>query len=304
MVWPALHIFISVFMPESPLYAYKCYGDSEYVKTAMRRVRGPDYDVDSDLMALERYVFEFDCMIGDHRNRLLRKIVEIGLTLVVLQQTCGASATIFHAKSVIGGFGLTTEVAGYSDERVYSNTQIIVTIVSAVQVLLCLATVELVEFLGRKFMLIASAIAMGTCLALLMLYQSIYPTTDICTSPIDSNEWHKYVPIILVCMYLCSYSIGWGPVVPLVYAEVVYFDKWFSSLIYASGQFVLFLVAYTFFDANALLSFNKYVLCTYITSCAISIVYVYFCMPETRALPLDRVLERHMTDNNCVDTGN
>lgn len=53
MVWPALHIFISVFMPESPLYAYKCYGDSEYVKTAMRRVRGPDYDVDSDLMALE-----------------------------------------------------------------------------------------------------------------------------------------------------------------------------------------------------------------------------------------------------------
>lgn len=92
------------------------------------------------------------------------------------------------------------------------------------QVLLCLSTVELVEFLGRKFMLIVSAISMGTCLASLMLYQSFYPITDICTSPIESNEWHKYVHIILVCMYLCSYSIGWGPVVPLIHAEVVYFD--------------------------------------------------------------------------------
>ncbi|XP_015368087.1 PREDICTED: sugar transporter ERD6-like 5 [Diuraphis noxia] len=263
MVWPALHIFVSVFMPESPLYAYKCQGDSDLVRTAIRHAKGADYDVDSDCMALERYVFEFECMIDDNRSRLIRKMVAIGAKLVVLQQTCGASATMFHAKSVFGGFGLTTEIAGYSDERVYSNTQTIVTIVSAVQVLLCLTTVELVEFLGRKFMLIASAIGMGTCLALLMLYQSFYPTTDICTSPIESNEWHKYVPVVLVCMYLCSYSIGWGPVVPLVYAEVVYFDKWFSSLIYAGGQFVLFLVAYTFFDANALLSFNKYVMYEY-----------------------------------------
>jgi len=73
-------------------------------------------------------------MIGDNRSRLTRRIVDIGARLVVLQQTCGASATMFHAKSVIGGFGLTTEIAGYSDERVYSNTQTIVTIVFAIQV--------------------------------------------------------------------------------------------------------------------------------------------------------------------------
>lgn len=92
------------------------------------------------------------------------------------------------------------------------------------QVFLCLITVELVEFLGRRFMLIASAVGMGTCLALLMLYQTFFPITDIHASPIESNEWHKYLPVILVCLYLWSYSIGWGPVVALVYAEVVYFD--------------------------------------------------------------------------------
>jgi hypothetical protein len=81
-------------------------------------------------------------------------------------------------------------------------------------------------------------------------------------------------------------------------------QKWFSSLIYAGGQFVLFLVAYTFFDAKALLSFNKYVVCTYIASCATSVAFVHFCMQETRALPLDRVLGRHTVANNCIDTGN
>jgi len=73
-------------------------------------------------------------MIGDNKSRLIRRIIAIGVKLVVLQQTCGASAAIFHAKSVIGGFGLTTEVAGYSDERVYANTQTIITIVFAAQV--------------------------------------------------------------------------------------------------------------------------------------------------------------------------
>lgn len=76
-------------------------------------------------------------------------------------------------------------------------------------------------------------------------------------------------------------------------------QKWFSSLIYASGQAVLLLVAYTFFDANALLWFNKYVMWTYVVSCALSVAFVYFCMPETRALPLDRVLQRpHRTPSN------
>ena len=73
-------------------------------------------------------------MTSDNRSRLTRRIVDIGARLVVLQQTCGASATMFHAKSVIGGFGLTTEIAGYSDERVYGDTQKIITIVFAVQV--------------------------------------------------------------------------------------------------------------------------------------------------------------------------
>ncbi|CAH1726285.1 unnamed protein product [Aphis gossypii] len=304
MVWPVLHIIVASFLPESPLYAYICCDDAEKTKSAMRRINGVDYDVNTDYAELERYVFEYECLIGENKCRLVRKIIAIGMKLVVLQHTCGASAAIFHAKSVIGGFGLTTEVAGYSDERVYANTQTIITIVFATQVLLCLTTVELVEFLGRKFMLNASAIGMGLCLASIMLYQSFFPTTDICTSAIESDEWHKYVPIILVCIYLCSYSIGWGPIVALIYAEVVYFNKWYSSLIYASGQFVLFLVAYVFFDAKALLGFNKYVMWTYIASCVLSIISVYFCVPETRALPLNRILHRQLSANYCTITRN
>uniref|UniRef100_A0A2S2P0A2 Uncharacterized protein n=1 Tax=Schizaphis graminum TaxID=13262 RepID=A0A2S2P0A2_SCHGA len=59
MIWPALHIIVTIFLPESPFYAYNCYGDSEKVKSAMRQINGKDYDVESDYMALEVFVKAF-----------------------------------------------------------------------------------------------------------------------------------------------------------------------------------------------------------------------------------------------------
>lgn len=85
--------------------------------------------------AKQRYVFRFECMKNDCKSRaMVRKIVGVGATLVVLQQTCGANAALFHVKSVFGGFGLTAEVEGYSDDRVSAITQSILTIVLVVQV--------------------------------------------------------------------------------------------------------------------------------------------------------------------------
>lgn len=80
-------------------------------------------------------------------------------------------------------------------------------------------SVELVEFLGRKFMLIASSVGMGLCLSTLMLHDILSPKGCAVES-----EWHKYVPVLLIVLYLSSYSIGWGPVVMLVYTEIIYFD--------------------------------------------------------------------------------
>lgn len=73
-------------------------------------------------------------------------------------------------------------------------------------------------------------------------------------------------------------------------------QKWLSSLIYAGGQFVMFLLVYTFFNINTLMG-NTYILWMYVASCIVSIMFVCCCVPETRALNLNRI--QSMLDNRC-----
>jgi len=58
---------------------------------------------------------------------------------------------------------------------------------------------------------------MGFCLFILVSHY-IFSTKD-CDIETDWN-----LSIILIFLYACSYSIGWGPVVMLVYTEIIHFD--------------------------------------------------------------------------------
>lgn len=86
------------------------------------------------------------------------------------------------------------------------------------QVLLCLIAVELIEYLGRKFMLMASAVGMSLCLSALMAFNVIFSTCIV-----DPDQ-KTNITMVLIFLYACSYSVGWGPVVMLVYTEVVHCD--------------------------------------------------------------------------------
>lgn len=70
-------------------------------------------------------------------------------------------------------------------------------------------------------MLIMSAVGMGLCLLFLIIYHALHIKDCI---EFSEPEWHKYIPVILIALYSCSYSIGWGSVVILVYTEIIYFD--------------------------------------------------------------------------------
>lgn len=86
--------------------------------------------------------------------------------------------------------------------------------------MLCLPTIEFVEFLGRKFMLILSAVGMGISLLGLMIMYIVLSPTCLCMG----SDWQNTLISALIYVYVCSYSLGWGSVVMLVYTEIVYFD--------------------------------------------------------------------------------
>uniref|UniRef100_A0A2S2QKV5 Facilitated trehalose transporter Tret1-2 n=1 Tax=Sipha flava TaxID=143950 RepID=A0A2S2QKV5_9HEMI len=243
-------------------------------------------------------------------KKRVRRIVVTGIGLIMFQQLCGANMMIFRAEEVFDGLNpvddapvrapiyaivlSATQVSmafsrpmpsppEYGIYTRYRNTWLIVS--TRAQVLLCSISVELVEILGRKFMLITSGVGMSLCLLALIVHYALH--TKDCFE-FSEPDWHKYIPVILVALYTCSYSIGWGSVVILVYTEIIYFDKWFSSLIYACGQFVMFLLVYTFFNTNILRG-NTYALWMYTATCIVSVAFVWCCVPETRALRLNRI---------------
>lgn len=86
------------------------------------------------------------------------------------------------------------------------------------QFLSCLIVVDVVDRVGRKFMLILSALGMSLSLSALAIHYKLEPI------PIESEnaEWQR--PVILILSHAISYSIGWGPVVMTVYTEIVHFN--------------------------------------------------------------------------------
>jgi hypothetical protein len=179
-------------------------------------------------------------------KKRVRRIVVTGIGLIMFQQLCGANMMIFRAEEVFDGLNpvddapvrapiyaivlSATQVSmafsrpmpsppEYGIYTRYRNTWLIVS--TRAQVLLCSISVELVEILGRKFMLITSGVGMSLCLLALIVHYALH--TKDCFE-FSEPDWHKYIPVILVALYTCSYSIGWGSVVILVYTEIIYFD--------------------------------------------------------------------------------
>lgn len=90
------------------------------------------------------------------------------------------------------------------------------------QLLACMATVGLVECVGRKGLLIASAVGMGLTVAGLTWYNANRPANALA----EDTAWgiDAVVPAALTATYACLYSVGWGPVTMLVFTEVVHSD--------------------------------------------------------------------------------
>ncbi|VVC26756.1 Sugar transporter, conserved site,Major facilitator superfamily domain,Major facilitator, sugar [Cinara cedri] len=246
IIWPFLHMFIAItYLPESPYHLFRRHSKSSTkVKKVLRQIKGKDYDVDSDYIEVQEYM-EMVC----DTNQCCARSFFIGLGLVVFQQTCGVNPLLFHIEEIFG-------------ELCYISTypvKLFIICIYAIQVLQCMIAVELVEFLGRKFMLIVSALGMSLSLLALVLVNMYSP------SYFDREEKIN-LSLGLIFLYICSYSVGWGPVVILVYTEIIHCDALQTNEINKTIWPWLF-----------------------IASCVGSIAFVYCSVPETRALELNRI---------------
>ncbi|CAH0724722.1 unnamed protein product, partial [Brenthis ino] len=203
LILPISFVITFIFLPESPYYYLK-FERSERAERSLRRLRSGDIRL--ELKNIEISVQE------DMKNRgtwldliseaTNRKALWISLGIFTIQQLCGSAAVVAYAQVI---FEVTESKIEPYQESI---------ILGCVQVLTCCVSVVLVDRLGRKPLLLLSALGVGLMNGIIGTYFYFYATNK----PSVANFY--WVPITAILIYIVCYAIGLSTVPYVIIGEM------------------------------------------------------------------------------------
>ena len=203
--------------------------------------------------------------------------------LMFFQQFTGINAAIFYAAQIFSD-------AGYSNNKV---NLISFGAVGCVQVLATLASVALVDYLGRRTLLVASSIGIITSSFLLGVYFFIFNIK--CGSYLESAECPsgiEYLAIASVALFIISFSLGWGPIPWSSMGELL--PSQARSLGASIATFLtnaLAAIVIFAFPSYANLVSPQFVWWTFAIIMITSVVFVLLFLPEAKGKSLEEIQE-------------
>lgn len=195
----------------------------------------------------------------------MAKVLFLGVALAVLQQWCGINVIFNYAQEIFAA-------AGYQISGILFN--IVTTgVVSLAFTLVALATVDRY---GRRFLLLGGVSGLTIIYTVLGAFYRLHV---------------QGIPmLVLVLAAMACYSLSLAPVVWVVIAEI------FPNRIRGGGMSIAvtalwiacFVLTYTFPALNAALGTSG-VFWTYAAICLAGLLFLYFCLPETKGKSLEEI---------------
>jgi sugar porter (SP) family MFS transporter len=200
----------------------------------------------------------------------MRGALIAGLGLAIFQQFVGPNTVLFYGPTIFGYAGISAGSGGLGAEIV----------IGAVLVVFVLPTIVLVDVVGRKALFYFGLTGMGSMLVLLGL-----------AFHFGAASWGLWVLVILV-VYIGCYSLSISPLFWLMTAEL------FPNRLRGSGASAAtvanwsanLLVTLTFLTAVNGLG-KDVVFWIYAAFAALGLVFVRFCIPETKGRALEDIDE-------------
>ncbi len=264
----ALLVLGMLVMPESPRFLFKTGQDDE-ARQVLRRMRsGADTAQEEQTIRDALAGLQIGPAVGVMHN--IRFALFVGISLAVLQQVTGINTVIYYGPQIF-------QMAGFQSA---SSSILATAAVGVVNVILTVVAIAFSDRIGRKPLLYAGSA--GMTLALLVLAFSF-------SLPVPAHE-RGIIALISLMVYVGCFAFSLGPIVWLLISEiyplrvrgtgmsVATFSNWtanfivamfFLTMIQALGQRDTFLV-------YALLS-------------ALTIVFVWFAVPETKQEQLESI---------------
>jgi sugar porter (SP) family MFS transporter len=268
---PGLFLFLGMlYLPDSPRWLLS-KGHEAQARSVLQRIRGRKSNINKEFHAIKKTI-EVECtdwtFVFSHH---VRPVLWIGFGLAFIQQVTGINTILYYAPSIL-------QMAGFGS----SVTSILATMgIGAVLVLVTVVALPLIDFIGRRPLLIAGLIGMGISLGVLAFLFRLG------TAIPDALHW---LALVSMLVYIGSFSFSLGPIMWLMIAEIYPLRvrgvgaslatcmNWASNLLVTAT----FLKLVESLGASG--TFGLYML-----FCIVSLAFVYWLVPETKGVTLEKI---------------
>lgn len=272
---PAVTFFFALlFIPESPRYLVAS-GKKERALKVLGQLMGDAAQAKYDEIKAS--------LVSDHHPRFrdvlgrfgFRPIVWVGIGLAVFQQLVGINV-VFYYGSVLW------QSAGFTEE----HALLINVISGAVSIGACLATMAVIDRIGRKPLLLIGSLGMMVTLGVMAVVFSNAGVDEAGKLALAGKEG----PVALVAanLYVVFFNLSWGPVMWVMLGEM-FPNQFRGSALAISGfaQWVAnFGITMTFPMMLAGIGLGG-AYAFYAVCAMVSLVFVWKCTHETKGIELE-----------------
>lgn len=275
---PILFGIVFFFMPESPSYLVVKNKDEE-AKKALIKLRGRNYDVDHELQLLQRKAEEARnnpvAFTSAITKKTAIKALIICYSLMLFQQLSGINAVIFNTAAIF-------ESAGAS-----IDPSIATIIIGVIQVIATFTSTLVVDRLGRRILLLLSALIMCVCSTSLGVFFFLKDAHGDDSSIVLAIGW---LPLVALSLFIIAFSLGFGPIPWMMAGELCMIDiKAFVGSTAGTFNWLLsFTVTSTFNSLNQAIGAGQ-VFWMFAGIMLVGFVFIFFVVPETKGKSVDEI---------------
>ena len=211
------------------------------------------------------------CSVASWKNVLdpfFRRRFKIILGLAFFQALSGSAAVFFFAPRVF-------ENAGFAN----ADSSLLATILIGI-VYLCaiLFSTWTIDRLGRRPLLLSSLSGMALSLFIISFFFWIH------------SPWANIITLVCLLTYIAAYSIGMGPVPPMVIGEIstMQVRGHMMSLMGAIGWTTNYFISITFLPLIGSITLGG-TLFIYAIFCLIGLIFSYLAIPETKQKTFEEI---------------
>ncbi|CAH0584046.1 unnamed protein product [Chrysodeixis includens] len=275
---PIIFGIVFFFMPESPNFLV-VKGRNDEARESLIRLRGSSYDVDSELNSLKAKAEESQrnkvSYLSAIKQKTALKAILICYALMLFQQLSGINAVIFNASQIFADAGATIP------------STISTIIIGVIQVVATFVSSLVVDKLGRRILLLLSALIMCVCSTALGVYFFLQQTHGADADIVQNISW---LPLVSLSFFIIAFSLGFGPIPWMMAGELCRIDiKAFVGSTAGTLNWLLsFTVTSTFNSLNTAIGAGQ-VFWLFAGIMLVGFVFIFFIVPETKGKSVEEI---------------